>query len=82
MTPSWVKTVGVMIREGVRVRSTCRECRTCRDVLPVDLQAIAAVKGEEFSLIGIEPRCRIVGCKGRCFFLYSPGPSTPFRPLH
>ena len=47
----------------------------------VDLDAIAAVKGRDTTLIGEHPRCKIIGCKGRVFFLYTPAEGTPFRPL-
>lgn len=78
LTPAWIKTVGAMIDEGVKVRASCR---TCELMFTVDLEAIAAVKGRDYSLIGQRPRCKVIGCKGAVKFLYSPGAGTPFRPF-
>lgn len=78
ITPNWVKTVGAMIDEGIAVRVSCRKCHI---MLRVDLDAIAAVKGRDYSLLGRTPPCKSVTCDGHCHFLYSDGAGTPFRPL-
>lgn len=78
ITPSWLKTVGEMIRADITLRA---RCRTCEVMFKVDLEAIAAVKGRHYSLIGGRAACKIVGCDGCVVFLYSPGKGTPFRPM-
>ena len=50
------------------VRVICNGCRECRDV---DLQALAAKVGPEYSLIDRRCRCRITpGCVGWNRFMY------------
>lgn len=76
--PTWVRTVHDMRKGNVLVRWSCRVCDNFGDV---DLERIETVKGADFSLVNKRPRCKQPGCSGHVLFLYSPGKSTPMRPL-
>lgn len=75
------RTVGNMLSGQVFVRVGCRKCSIFLEVGPAQLKAIAALHGEDYSLIGKTPRCRVVGCGGPCFFYASSSEHTPLRPL-
>jgi hypothetical protein len=74
--PSWVLTVGAMIDKRIEVRAICD---TCREWKAVNLEALAGIKGHDYSLINRRAHCTIVeGCPGRVRFHYLLG---VYRPL-
>ena len=76
--PKWSLTVSGMIEQGACVKASCRKCGT---VFKVDLEAIAALRGGDYSLIDRTATCRIYNCDGECFFMASASESTPLRPM-
>lgn len=74
--PHWTRTLGSMLNGGCKVRVICEKCHECRDV---DLHALAARVGIEYSLIDRRCRCRMTpGCGGWNRFYYC---QAVFRPL-
>lgn len=69
MLPSWVATVHQMAAEPFcRVRAFCGKCKVFKDV---DLQALAAKVGPEYSLIDRRSPCHFTsGCDGWVKFMY------------
>lgn len=67
-----------MLCEGIEIKAVCRACETA---FKVDLEMLVDWKGEDFSLIGLHPPCRIFECAGRCIFLVSPARGTPMITL-
>lgn len=66
--PSSVQTVGAMVREKAEVAAVCDLCRGRQQI---DLPALLAKVGPEYSLINRRCRCRITpGCKGWNTFRY------------
>lgn len=60
--PDYVRSVGALIAAGVEVRASCTLCAGWR---VVDLAAIAATRGADFSLWNKRARCRLTpGCAG------------------
>lgn len=74
--PTWARTLGTMIAGNCRVRVGCTRCGRWDDV---DVVALAAKAGLEYSLIDRRCRCRLTpGCKGWNSFSYLLG---VYRPL-
>jgi hypothetical protein len=73
--PAWAQTLGAMLDKGAKVRAWCSGCGRCTDV---DIAALTAIKGRDYSLIDRRSRCKMTGCKGWVRFHYSHG---VFRPL-
>jgi len=71
-------SVGAMRESNVRVRA---QCRACKIMLRVDLDALCTLLGRSYCLIGAVSRCRVVGCESQVIFMTSLGPGTPFLPL-
>lgn len=67
-----------MLREGIAIKASCRVCKTA---FKVDLEMLVDWKGEDFTLVGKHPPCRIHGCDGRCIFLVAAAPGTPMITL-
>ena len=67
-----------MREAGTRVQAHCRKCKVA---LKVDLDVLCTLKGRSYSLIGVTTKCKVLLCDGTMFFLASPGPGTPYRPL-
>ena len=69
--------MGHMIEAGARCAAHCSTCLVRKEV---DLNVVAAAKGESFSLWGRRVRCRVTpGCKGSArFYLHVQG---HFRPM-
>jgi hypothetical protein len=67
-----------MRESGVRIAAFCP---VCRNKFRVDLDAIIHQRGRSYSLIDQRGQCRLFGCEGRAFFLFSTGEHTPWRPL-
>lgn len=59
--PKWSMTVGSLIDEGALVRLGCP---SCRQVMDIDLPAIADKRGRAYSLIDVRPLCRVTSCRG------------------
>ncbi len=60
--PLWARTLGAMIDEGCKVRAICDRCHEWKDV---DITALAARVGPEYSLINRRCPCRLrQGCAG------------------
>jgi hypothetical protein len=80
--PAWVQTLGAMLDQGegrVIVRVTCAQCRGSRDI---DITALAARVGRDYSLINRRCRCRLLpGCIGWNRFYYTTHVGTWTRPL-
>lgn len=71
--PSWVETVGAMAAADAMVSVSCDGCRQVRDV---DIPALLAKVGPDYSLINRRCRCRITpGCMGWNRFRYVHGVS-------
>ena len=64
--PKVFASVGAMIDARVSISAKCRKCNSW---FKVDLGAVAAVKGRDYSLIGKHPVCRLLDCDGRCLFI-------------
>jgi hypothetical protein len=73
--PAWVQTLGAMVDEGARIRAWCSGCGRCTDM---DIAALTAIKGRDYSLIDRRSRCKMPTCKGWVRFHYCQG---VFRPL-
>jgi hypothetical protein len=79
--PAWTQTVGSMKAtrdakpDHFGVRVSCDSCRQGRDV---DLDAIIARKGPDFSLVNRRSRCRFTpGCRGSNRFFFQHGVMRP-----
>lgn len=64
--PVFYRTVGAMLDQGVIVRAGCARCDSIFDV---DLRAIVARRGRDYSLIDREITCKLSKCRGQGFFL-------------
>jgi hypothetical protein len=64
--PAFYRTVGAMLDHGTIVRAGCARCDT---VFDVDLRAIIARRGRDYSLIDKEITCKVSKCRGTGFFL-------------
>jgi hypothetical protein len=64
--PHFFRTVGAMLDHGAVVRAGCARCGTIFDV---DLHAIVARRGRDYSLIDKELTCKVTRCRGTSFFL-------------
>jgi hypothetical protein len=74
--PIWTRTLGDMLNHGCEVRVSCEKCREWRDV---DLDALAARVGLEYSLIDRRSRCKLTpACDGWNRFMYL---NAVYRPL-
>jgi hypothetical protein len=74
--PIWTRTLGDMLNGGCKVRVICEECHEWKQV---DIDALAARVGLEYSLIDRRSRCRLtLGCGGwnKFYFL-----QAVYRPL-
>lgn len=80
--PAWVQTLGAMLDQGegrVLVRASCTYCKGSRDI---DIAALAAKVGRDYSLVNRRCRCRILpGCPGWNRFYYAMGRNTWTRHL-
>lgn len=76
--PRYVQTVGLMRDMNARVVAFCPVCKL---MFRVDLEAIIQLRSRSYSLIDQRGPCRQYQCKGKAFFMYSPGDGVPFRPL-
>jgi hypothetical protein len=76
--PRAVQSVGQMRELGARIAAFCP---ICRNKFRVDLDAVIQAKGRSYSLIDQRGPCRLWGCDGRAFFMFSTGEHTPWRPL-
>ena len=69
LRPSWTRSLGALIDEGIRVTATCLTCKREKDV---DLAAMAEKLGRGFELWNRAPRCNMTpGCSGRVLFQHS-----------
>lgn len=64
--PIWLRTIGVIHRRGILMRSQCRRCGALMRVDPADL---IARHGPAWSPIDAQERCRMVACEGAAFYL-------------
>lgn len=70
-TPDWVKSLDSLIKQGVRVTVSCTAC-SAHDL--IDLEALRAKVGGEYSLWNRRCRCRLTdGCQGWNRFRYING---------
>lgn len=76
--PKQVQTAGLMRELSASVAAYCPVCRT---QFRVDLEAIIQLRGRSYSLIDQRGPCRRYDCKGKAFFIWSPGAGVPFRAL-
>lgn len=76
--PNWTKTVGVMARRNILIRSQCRRCGALMRVDPADL---VARYGAGWSLIDTQERCRMVACDGAAFYLAARTYGAPWHVL-
>jgi len=76
--PTWASTVGGMLDAASLVAFRCKRCGTH---LRVDVEAIAARRGRDASLVDAIGHCKVWDCPGRGYFLAALGPTTPLRPL-
>lgn len=76
--PDWTANLATLIASGEKVRAMCDRCPAYRDL---DLPALAAAKGADFSLWGKVSHCRLTeGCPGRNRFYFSGrGKFSPMR---
>ena len=74
--PAWTRTLGTLIDSASPIRVTCDRCGKWADV---DLAALAARVGRDYSLIDRRCLCRLTeGCRGWNKFLYL---QATYRPL-
>lgn len=76
--PHWLRSVGVIVDQGVVVRVACTSCLSIFDV---DVRAIAEKRGREFTLIDARPICKISTCRGRSVFVAARSMRDPFVTL-
>lgn len=70
--PSYTKTLGAMIDEYHPVTVSCTKCGLSRLLTFDALQALADVKGRDYSLMNRRCRCKLKeGCDGWNRFFYS-----------
>jgi hypothetical protein len=75
--PSWAATVGAMRDHGTKVAAYCGHCRIQRAVDPAKL---AAIKGDDYSLVDRRCRCKFTPeCPGWITFHYLHGVMRPLR---
>lgn len=68
MRPAWTSDLGALVAAGIGVRWSCDRCGKWGDV---DLDRVAAAKGEAFDLWNRQARCRETpGCQGPVRFMY------------
>jgi hypothetical protein len=77
LIPAWAATVGAMKRDGTKALATCTSCGYTNR--KIDLDAIIAKRGPNFSLFDYRPPCRTDGCAGRVLFMYG-CPGGPMMP--
>ena len=73
--PFWVRSVGAMVENGIVARVGCVKCGTFFDV---DLAAVRAARGKDYSLIDRTMQCKITRCRGRAYFIAA---RSMFEPL-
>jgi hypothetical protein len=73
--PHWTRSIGAMLAGGAAVRFACLGCRR---VFDVDLEALAVLRGAEWSLIGRRARCKASKCRAKGLFVAAPGRHDPF----
>ena len=73
--PHWLRSVGVIVDQGVVVRVACTSCLSIFDV---DTRAILEKRGRDFSLIDARPSCKISTCRGRGVFVAARSMRDPF----
>ena len=71
----WLRSVGVIVDQGVVVRVACTSCLSIFDV---DTRAILEKRGRDFSLIDARPSCKISTCRGRGVFVAARSVRDPF----
>ena len=76
--PAWCRSVGALIEAGAIARFVCGPCRRVYDV---DLEALAVLRGRQWSLIGQAARCKASRCRARGFFVVARGPEAAFFSL-
>lgn len=77
--PTWCKTVGNM-RDMSKPGEVLAYCSKCRQYKDVDPGKIAAIKGDDYSLVDRTPRCSATpGCEGRMSFHVKHGVMRPLR---
>lgn len=73
--PRWAETVGAMVESGCVVQVWCDRCRVHQRV---DLVALLAKVGPDYSLCNRRCRCRLTeGCTGWNSFSYLHGVMRP-----
>jgi hypothetical protein len=77
---AWPRTdrVAVMLKEDWKVISVCRSCGL---KLHIDLRAVVATMGPDFSLWNARTKCRKVGCHGHAEFEAMPPRGSLYRRL-
>jgi len=74
--PRWTHTVSLMKEAGLQVSAGCATCKGWKR--QIDLEAIIAAKGPDYSLINKQTPCPFTpGCKGYARFHYSGGVMRP-----
>jgi hypothetical protein len=70
--PTWVRTLGAILDDGtIEIKARCRTCQRSR---AIDIAALAARLGRDYSLCNRRTRCRLTpGCRGWNVFGYSTG---------
>lgn len=76
--PKAVQSVGQMRDLNALVAAFCPECK---NKFRIDLDAIIYKRGRSYSLIDQRGPCRLYGCQGRAFFMFTTGENTPWLPL-
>jgi hypothetical protein len=62
---AWQADLRGMLGAGTKVHACCSKCRAWK---PVDVQALAELKGLDYSLWGKVSHCRTEGCDGLVFY--------------
>jgi hypothetical protein len=72
LKPSWTATLGALHDEGgLTIRARCRRCEVIQEV---DLTALIAKVGRDYSLWDRHPPCKLTPeCCGRIVFSWSTG---------
>lgn len=75
---AWQGTLAQMQASGTRLAQTCPS-RDCGAWHPLDVENLIEAFGPEHRLWDRHPPCPACGARG--YYMASPGPATPFRPL-
>lgn len=73
--PFWARDLGALLTAGVEVRFACPGCKR---VFDVDLDALAMLRGPEWSLIDRRARCKANRCRARGWFIAAAGRTELF----